>query len=77
MHALKACAKLELANGKIGVSGMISGEQIGRPLGYADNAEFWGLIWDPRSIRSALVGSPSRPRPTPAKLSAKPEFWLD
>lgn len=27
---------------------MIGGEQIGRPLGYANNAGIWGLIWDPK-----------------------------
>ena len=48
IHALKAYAKLELAREKIGVGGMISGEQIGRPLGYAANAGIWGLIWDPK-----------------------------
>lgn len=48
IHALKAYAKLELAKEKIGVGGMISGEQIGRPLGYAQNAGIWGLIWDPK-----------------------------
>ena len=48
VHALKAYAKLELAKDKIGVGGMISGEQIGRPLGYANNAGIWGLIWDPK-----------------------------
>ena len=48
VNALKACAKLELAKEKIGVGGMISGEQIGRPLGYASNAGIWGLIWDPK-----------------------------
>src|SRR5262245_9882818 len=48
VHALKTYTKLELANDKIGVGGMISGEQIGRPLGYADNAGIWGLIWDPK-----------------------------
>ena len=48
VHALKACTKLELAKEKIGVAGMISGEQIGRPLGYANNAGIWGLIWDPK-----------------------------
>jgi len=30
------------------VGGMIGGEQIGRPLGYANNAGIWGLIWDPK-----------------------------
>jgi branched-chain amino acid transport system substrate-binding protein len=48
VNALKAYAKLELAREKIGVGGMISGEQIGRPLGYANNAGIWGLIWDPK-----------------------------
>ena len=48
VHALKAYAKLELAKEKIGVAGMISGEQIGRPLGYANNAGIWGLLWDPK-----------------------------
>jgi branched-chain amino acid transport system substrate-binding protein len=27
---------------------LISGEQIGRPLGYTNNAGIWGLIWDPK-----------------------------
>ena len=48
IHALKAYAKLELPKDKIGVGGMIGGEQIGRPLGYANNAGIWGLIWDPK-----------------------------
>lgn len=48
VHALKGYAKLELAKEKIGVGGMISGEQIGRPLGYASNAGIWALIWDPK-----------------------------
>jgi len=48
VHALRAYAKLELAKDKIGVGGLISGEQIGRPLGYANNAGIWGLIWDPK-----------------------------
>lgn len=48
IHALKAYAKLELAKDKVGIGGMISGEQIGRPLGYAQNAGIWGLIWDPK-----------------------------
>jgi len=48
VNALKTYAKLELAKEKIGVGGMISGEQIGRPLGYANNAGIWGLIWDPK-----------------------------
>lgn len=48
IHALKGYTKLELAKDKIGVGGMIAGEQIGRPLGYANNAGVWGLIWDPK-----------------------------
>lgn len=48
VYALKTYSKLELAKEKIGVGGMIAGEQIGRPLGYADNAGIWGLIWDPK-----------------------------
>ncbi len=48
VHALKAYTKLEMAKDKIGVGGMIGGEQIGRPLGYANNAGIWGLIWDPK-----------------------------
>jgi branched-chain amino acid transport system substrate-binding protein len=48
VHALKAYGKMELAKDKIGVGGMIGGEQIGRPLGYANNAGIWGLIWDPK-----------------------------
>ncbi|GIW55185.1 MAG: ABC transporter permease [Nitrospiraceae bacterium] len=48
VHALKAYTKLELAKEKIGVGGMIGGEQIGRPLGYGNNAGVWGLIWDPK-----------------------------
>ncbi|MCW5797282.1 MAG: Putative Leu/Ile/Val-binding protein, periplasmic-binding component of ABC transport system [Nitrospira sp.] len=48
VHALKAYSKLEFAKDKIGVGGMIAGEQIGRPLGYANNAGIWGLIWDPK-----------------------------
>jgi branched-chain amino acid transport system substrate-binding protein len=48
VNALKAYTKLELAKDKIGVGGMIGGEQIGRPLGYANHAGIWGLIWDPK-----------------------------
>ena len=48
VNALKAYAKLERAKDKIGVGGLIGGEQIGRPLGYASNAGIWGLIWDPK-----------------------------
>lgn len=48
VNALKSYAKLELAKEKIGIGGLISGEQIGRPLGYANNAGIWGLIWDPK-----------------------------
>ncbi len=33
VHALKTYGKVKLTNGNIGGSGMISGEQIGRPLG--------------------------------------------
>jgi branched-chain amino acid transport system substrate-binding protein len=46
VHALKAFAKLELPKEKIGVGGLVGGEQIGRPLGYASNAGIWGLVWD-------------------------------
>jgi branched-chain amino acid transport system substrate-binding protein len=53
VHALKAYAKLELAKEKVGVGGMIAGEQIGRPLGYANNAGIWGLIWDPKIDRDS------------------------
>lgn len=48
VNALKGYTKLELAKDKIGVGGLIGGEQIGRPLGYANNAGVWGLIWDPK-----------------------------
>ena len=48
VNALKGYTKLELAKDKIGVGGLIAGEQIGRPLGYANNAGIWGLIWDPK-----------------------------
>ncbi len=48
VNALKTYAKLDLAKEKIGVGGLIGGEQIGRPLGYANNAGIWGLIWDPK-----------------------------
>jgi len=53
VHALKAYTKLELAKEKIGIGGMIAGEQIGRPLGYANNAGIWGLIWDPKVNRDS------------------------
>ena len=53
VHALKAYAKFELAKEKVGVGGMIAGEQIGRPLGYANNAGIWGLIWDPKIDRDS------------------------
>jgi branched-chain amino acid transport system substrate-binding protein len=46
VNALKAYSKLELAKEKIGVGGLVGGEQIGRPLGYASNAGIWGLVWD-------------------------------
>jgi branched-chain amino acid transport system substrate-binding protein len=42
-----------LAKEKIGIGGMIAGEQIGRPLGYANNAGIWGLIWDPKVNRDS------------------------
>ncbi len=48
VNALKGYAQLGLAKEKIGIGGLISGEQIGRPLGYASNAGIWGLIWDPK-----------------------------
>ena len=48
VHALKSYTKLEMAKDKIGIGGLLSGEQIGRPLGYANNAGIWGLIWDPK-----------------------------
>jgi branched-chain amino acid transport system substrate-binding protein len=48
VHALRAYTAAELAQAHIGVGGMIGGEQIGRPLGYANNAGIWGLIWDPK-----------------------------
>jgi branched-chain amino acid transport system substrate-binding protein len=48
VYALRDYAKQELAKAKIGIGGMIGGEQIGRPLGYAGNAGIWGLIWDPK-----------------------------
>lgn len=51
VHALKAYADTGLAHAHIGVGGLIGGEQIGRPLGYAHNAGIWGLIWDPK-VRS-------------------------
>ena len=53
VHALKAYSRLELAKEQIGVGGMVSGEQIGRPLGYADHAGIWGLIWDPKINRDS------------------------
>lgn len=48
VNALKGYSKLELIKDKIGVGGLIAGEQIGRPLGYANNAGIWGLVWDPK-----------------------------
>ncbi len=48
VNALKGYATLELSKDKIGTGGLLSGEQIGRPLGYANNAGIWGLIWDPK-----------------------------
>jgi len=46
VNALKAYTKLELLKDKIGVGGLVGGEQIGRPLGYGNNAGIWGLVWD-------------------------------
>ncbi len=48
VHALKGYATLDLSKDKIGIGGLLSGEQIGRPLGYTNNAGIWGLIWDPK-----------------------------
>jgi branched-chain amino acid transport system substrate-binding protein len=48
IHALTAYTSVGLAREHIGVGGMIGGEQIGRPLGYANNSGIWGLIWDPK-----------------------------
>lgn len=48
VHALKAYNAAGLDQEHIGVGGMIGGEQIGRPLGYANNAGIWGLVWDPK-----------------------------
>ncbi len=48
VHALRAYTAAGFAKEQIGVGGMIGGEQIGRPLGYANNAGIWGLIWDPK-----------------------------
>lgn len=48
VHALTAYTAAGLAREHIGVGGMIGGEQIGRPLGYANNSGIWGLIWDPK-----------------------------
>lgn len=48
VHALEAYTKLELEKDKIGVGGLLAGEQIGRPLGYKNNHGIWGLIWDPK-----------------------------
>ena len=70
VNALKGYAKLEMAKEKIGVGGLISGEQIGRPLGYANNAGIWGLIWDPkintdssrRFIQGVSTSTTIRPR---------------
>ena len=57
VHALKAYTKLELAKEKIGVGGMIGGEQIGRPLGYANNAGVWASFGIPRSTPKVHDGS--------------------
>lgn len=53
VHALKSYTNLELTKEMIGMGGMIAGEQIGRPLGYANNAGIWGLI---RTRRSTQMG---------------------
>jgi len=53
VHALKSYTKLELVKEKIGIGGMLGGEQIGRPLGYGNNAGIWGLIWDPKINRES------------------------
>jgi branched-chain amino acid transport system substrate-binding protein len=69
VNALKGYAKLEMAKEKIGVGGLIGGEQIGRPLGYANNAGIWGLIWDPKintdSSRRFIQGVIERYNHTP------------
>ena len=49
VHALKAYAAAGLAKEQIGMGGMIGGEQIGRPLGYADNAGILGADLGPES----------------------------
>lgn len=76
VNALKACAKLEFGKDKIGIAGMIGGEQIGRPLGYANNAGIWGWSGTRRSTRTGQGASSKRsststttPRP-PAATSA-------
>ena len=47
VHALKTAEAMNLP-ADMGIGGMIGGEQIGRPLGYAANRGIWGLIWDPK-----------------------------
>ncbi|HIB55244.1 MAG TPA: hypothetical protein EYO39_10725 [Nitrospirales bacterium] len=47
VNALKT-AKAMNVTANMGIGGMISGEQIGRPLGYAANQGIWGLTWDPK-----------------------------
>jgi len=69
VYALTAYTKLKLVKDKIGVGGIISGEQIGRPLGYACNAGIWGLVWDPKintdSSRRFIQGVIDRYNHTP------------
>ena len=48
VNALKGVTQADLMKDHIGVGGLIAGEQIGRPLGYANNSGIWGLIWDPK-----------------------------
>ncbi len=47
VNALKAAKTMNVA-ADMGIGGMIAGEQIGRPLGYAANQGIWGLAWDPK-----------------------------
>ena len=48
VHALEGYTKMELEKDKIGVGGIVAGEQIGRPLAYKNNHGIWGLVWDPK-----------------------------
>ena len=47
VNALKTAKTMNVA-ADMGIGGMIAGEQIGRPLGYAANQGVWGLTWDPK-----------------------------